>query len=753
MIKRIIYLVLMAVVLNACSTTKYLPPNEKLYTGGTVKVDDKNIPKSDAKALESELNTYIRPKPNSSLLGMRIKLWLYYKTRNRHGFIQKFLSKYGEPPVLVSQVDLAKNSTIMQNRLQNISYFQATVSGDTIGKKKTAKALFTALPGPSYTINNITFPNATDNSLDTAVKGTMAQTLLKKGEKYNLDVIKNERIRIDARLKEEGFFYFAPEQLVVKVDSTIEGHKVNMIVRIKPETPDRAREIYSVRNIYVYPNYSLRDTSLRLDQAKPYRNYNIIDPRNTVRPYLFSNTVLLHPNDVYSRTTHNNSLNRFINLGPYRYVKNRFEDVTPDSPKLDVYYFLTPYKRKSLQAEIIGRTSSANYTGTQINLSWKNRNAFKGGELLTVTLFGSTDVQVGGQNSGYNVYQYGVQTSLSWPRLISPFALRSDNGYIPRTILTLGYTSVVRQKLYSLNSFTGSFGYQFKTNEHKIHELNLLEATFVKPRNVSQIYLDSIRNPDNRNPALKHVIDPQFTLGPSYAYTFDNTTEDYRTNSLYFRGKLSLSNNLYGIISGADTLGGKVKTLFGTVFNQYVKAESEIRFFHKLSANSKIATRLIAGVGLPYGNSTILPYNQQFFIGGPNSLRGFRPRTLGPGTVDPTNANGNTFIADQSGDIKLEANIEYRQKLFSIVYGALFADAGNIWNAKPHQEGGTFGPNFLSQMAVDAGFGLRFDATILVLRTDLGFPLVRPYTPAGGQRSISPSFKNSILNIAIGYPF
>ncbi|OJW15107.1 BamA/TamA family outer membrane protein [Mucilaginibacter sp. 44-25] len=751
MIKRIIYFIFLAVVLNACSTTKYLPAGQKLYTGGDVKINDKNIPKSEANALRSELKTYIRPKPNSSLLGMRIKLWLYYKTKSRSNFIQRFLSKYGEPPVLVSQVDLQKNSDVMQNRLQNISYFEATVSGDTIGKKKTAKAVFTALPGPSYTIRNLTFPNATDNNLDTAVKGTMKQTLLKKGDKYNLDVIKNERIRIDTRLKEEGFFYFAPEQLIAKVDSTVGNHQVDVILGIKPETPPQAREIYSIRNIYVYPNYSLRDTSLKLDQAYKYRWYNIVDPRNTARPYLFANTVLLHPNDVYSRATHNNSLNRFINLGPYRYVKNRFEDVTPDSPKLDVYYFLTPYKRKSLQLELLGRTTSANYTGSQINLSWKNRNAFKGGELLTVTLFGSTDVQVGGQNSGYNVYQYGVQTSLSWPRLITPWRVESSNAYIPRTVVQLGYSSVVRQKLYSLNSFTGSFGYQFKSNEHKLHELNVLEATYVKPRNVTQLYTDSIAK--TSNPALKHVIDPQFTLGPSYAYTFDNTTEDYRTNSLYFRGKLSLSNNLYGLITGADTLAGKEKKLFGTTFNQYVKAESEIRFFHKITSGTKLATRLIAGVGLPYGNSTILPYNQQFFIGGPNSLRGFRPRSIGPGTVNP-NPDGNTFIADQSGDIKLEANIEIRQKLFSIVQGALFADAGNIWNAKPHQQGGTFGPNFLSQMAVDAGFGLRFDATILVLRTDLGFPLLRPYTPTnGGSRSISPSFHNAILNIAIGYPF
>ncbi|TWR29256.1 BamA/TamA family outer membrane protein [Mucilaginibacter pallidiroseus] len=750
MIKRIIYLLLLGVLLNSCSTTKYIPANEKLYTGGEVKVADKNIAKGDASNIKSEMKALIRPVPNSKLLGMRIKLWLYYKTKNRSNFIQKFLSKYGQPPVFVSQVNLEKNSEIMQNRLQNESYFQSTVKGDTVGKERTAKAVFTVNAGPSYTINKVSFPSATDNSLDTAVRGTMKETLLKPGEKYNLDVIKSERIRIDSRLKEEGFFYFSPEHLIIRVDSTVSDHKVDLVVRIKPETPDQARWIYTIRNLYVYPNYSLRDTSLKLDQAVPYRWYNIVDPRKTARPYLFANTVLLRPNDTYSRTTHNNSLNRFINLGPYRYVKNRFEDVTPDSPKLDVYYFLTPYKRKSLQLDLLGRTSSANYTGSQINLSWRNRNAFKGGELLTVSLFGSTDVQAGGQNGGFNVFQYGAQTSLSWPRLISPFNFRSDNAYIPRTTLTLNYTSVVRQKLYSLNSFSGSFGYQFKPNLHKLNELNILEVNYVKPRSVSQLYTDSIAK--SNNPALKHVIDPQFTVGVSYAYTFDNTTEDYRTNSLYYRGKLSLSNNLLGIISGADTLGGKVKTLFGTPFNQYVKLENEVRFFHKITTGTKLATRFLVGVGLPYGNSTVLPYSQQFFIGGPNSLRGFRARSIGPGTVNSTALNGG-FVADQSGDIKVEANVEYRAKLFSIVYGALFADAGNIWNYNTRTGGDAFTKDFYKQFAVDAGFGLRFDATVLVLRTDLGFPLLRPFPNAAGSRSVPLSFNNAIFNLAIGYPF
>ncbi|MBK0378146.1 translocation and assembly module lipoprotein TamL [Mucilaginibacter segetis] len=763
MSKRLIYLILVTVLFSACSTTKFLPEGQKLYTGSKVNIEDKSISKGDAKALSSEMQALIRPKPNSSILGLRVKLWLYFKTKSRSNFIKRFFSKYGEPPVLISQVDLEKNSSIMQNRLENESYFQATVSGDTVGKKKTAKAIFTALPGPSYKIRNVSFPSGT-SSLDTAVAGTASETLLKSGDKYNLDIIKSERIRIDSHLKEEGFFYFAPEDLIIKVDSTIADHHVDLLLRVKSTTSDKAGDIYTINKIFVYPTYSLRDTSLKKDQVYPYRWYNIIDPKHSVSPFLFANTVLLHPGDVYSRTVHNNSLNRFINLGPFSYVKNRFEDVsTADSNKLDVYYFLTQYKRKSLQAEILGRTTSANYTGTQLNLSWKNRNAFKGGEALTVTLFGSTDVQFSGQNSGYNVYQAGIQTTLSWPRIIlSPFKLKADNAYIPRTNLSLSYTLVNRQKLYSLNSFTASFGYQWKSNEHVTNELNLTNINYTSPTNISQEYRDSIRN--SNNPALGHVIDKQFTFGPSYSYTYTNTTETYKTNTFYYNGKVSLSANLYGLATGADTLAGKVRRLFGTPFNQFAKLENEIRFYHKTGANSSIASRLLVGIGYPYGNSTVLPYSQQFFIGGTNSLRGFRARSIGPGTYLPEQNTGDTgFLPDESGDIKIEANLEYRPKLFSIVRGALFVDAGNIWllNSNPSQPGGEFTKKFLGELAADAGVGLRFDLSVLVLRTDLAFPIRKPYLPEGQRWVINKidfgssewRRENLVFNLAIGYPF
>jgi len=750
MIKSIRYLLFLTIFLQACSNTKYLTGNQKLYVGGKVNIINKGLKKSDRKGLTDELTGLLRPKPNSTILGLRPKLYLYNITRTtKKKGLKHYLNSKGEAPVLVSAVDLDKNSKILVNRLQNEGYFQADVTGDTVSKNKKATAIYTVNTGPGYTIKKVTFPTS-NNSLDTAIAGIANKSLLKIGDKYNLDVIKAERDRIDATLKERGFYYFAPEDLEAHVDSTnIGDHQVTIDMQVINTTPGKARDIYKINNIYVYPNYSLRDTSLMLDKAVKYDTYNVIQKRLTIKPFVFKNTVQLKPGNVYNRTDHNKSLSKFINLGPFKYVKNRFEDVSTDSPKLDVYYFLTQYPKKSLSFDVLGRTTSANYNGAQLNLNFRNRNTFKGAELLTVTLFGSTDAQVSGQfGGGHPLTQVGLQTTLSWPRFISPFKFKNDNAYIPHTNLSVGYSIVNRVGLYNLNSFNGSFGYQWRENTHRSHELNFLTVTYVKPASVDTAYTN---NPlYKNNPSLKHVTDPQFTFGPTYSYTYTNTTESYRTNTVYFNTKIGLSGNIIGLVSGADTLGEHVKTIFGTPYNQYIKLENEFRFFHKVNSTSQIAARLIASAGLPYGNSTILPYSQQFFIGGPNSLRGFRARSIGPGTVNPIQyGTSSGFLADQSGDIKLEGNLEYRPKLFSIVYGALFADAGNVWNAKPHQAGGTIGTNFLSQMAADVGFGLRFDASVLVLRTDLGFPVLKPYT------SINSSLNTNkpVFNLAIGYPF
>jgi outer membrane protein insertion porin family len=691
-------------------------------------------------------------------------LFIYNISKGRKNFLSRFVNKRGEPPVLFSSVDVDKNAEILASRLQNEGYFQAQASGDSLVKGKRVKAVYTVQTGPAYKINQLFFPTDT-GSLDTAVAGTARQSLLRVGDKYNFDLVKTERLRIDARLKDEGFYYFSPDDILVQVDSTNAGkNMVNEYVTIKPETNDKAWDIYKIKNIYIYPKYSLKDTTQKLDSAKLYNDYFVVDPQNTIHPYVFRNVMSFHPGEPYMVADQNQALSRFIDLGPYKFVKSHFEDASdPGAPQLNAFYYLTPYRKKSLRFEILGRTTSANYTGTQVNLSWRNRNTFLGAELLTVSLLGSTDIQVSGQNSGYNLYQTGIQTSLTWPRFITPMRVNSNTDFLPRTVLTFEYDLTNRTKLYTLNTFKTSFGYHWKQNKYIQHDLDIININYVNAASISQQYVDSIRH--TRNPTLQHIIDNQLTFGPTYSYTYTNTMDDYKANTYYLNGKMGLSGNILGLVSGADTLAGKAKKILNTNYNQYVKVEGELRYYHSINTTSKLATRFYAGLGLPYGNSTIMPYSQQFFIGGSNSLRGFRARSIGPGSYFPSAAitGGTGFLPDESGDIKLEANIEYRPKLFSIVQGALFLDAGNIWNVRPHYglEGGAFGKNFLSQVAADAGVGLRFDLTVLILRTDLGFPIRKPWLPEGqrwviGQvNPLNGAWRNDnlVFNLAIGYPF
>jgi outer membrane protein assembly factor BamA len=481
--------------------------------------------------------------------------------------------------------------------------------------------------------------------------------------------------------------------------------------------------------------------------------------------------------DIYNRTDHNLSLNRLVTLGTFRFVKNRFEEAdSTGNPRLDAYYYLTPYPKKSLRAEITGRTNSANFTGSELTLSWRNRNAFKGAELLTISAYGGTDVQVSGVNKGNNIFRLGAEANLNIPRFIGPFNFQSSSAFIPRTRITLGYDLLRRVESYTLNSFRTSFGYNWKENIQKEHQLDIIAINYVQPSGISPRYAELARD----TAIYRNAIQRQFTVGPVYNFNFSNTNETFRTNTWYYNGNLDLSGNLLGLITGADVLEKGPKKIFGAGFAQYIRIENELRYYRKVGLKSQWANRLIVGYGYSYGNGNgseignkrlafentnpiSLPYVKQFFIGGTNSIRAFRARTLGPGTFNADSTGTTSLGADQSGDIKLEINTEYRPKLFSIVNGALFIDAGNIWTQRTDRDrpGSKFSKDFLKELAVGAGAGLRFDLSFLVLRTDLAFPLRKPWLPEG-QRwvidEVNPGSKawrkeNLVFNFAIGYPF
>jgi outer membrane protein insertion porin family len=758
----IFYLLFMLLFVASCSGTRNLPEGELLYVGAKVKVEGDDTPKKERKALEAALQDIVRPKPNSSFLGFRPKLVIYKLAgtpKKEKGIRYWLKNKVGEAPVFYSKVDLQYNKSVLQNFSENHGYFNTKTTADSTRKGKKVKAGYTVIPKRQYKIREVIFPGDS-TLLSAAVAETKAKTLLKKDQSYSLDVIKEERVRIDSRLKEQGFYYFNADYLKVQVDSTVADHQVDLIVKLKRETPELSKIQYKINDIIVYPNYSIGSDSLiaNPEASRTYRDFTIVDSENLFKPIIFDRTLYFNKGDFYNRTNHNLSLNRLVNLGTFKFVKNQFKVSDTLGNFLDAYYYLSPLPKKSIRVEVLAKTNSANYTGTELNVNWSNRNLFKGAELLTISAFGGAEVQVSGLNNGFNVYRVGTEANLIWPRIISPFKFESPGGFVPKTKATLGYEFQNRTQLYSLQTLKGSFGYLWKENLHKEHQLNITDITYASPQNVTPLYQEQIL----ANPSLEKVIEKQLIFGPSYSYTFTNTMEKNRKNTFYYKAGIDLAGNIAGLTTGANIKQGDTVKVFSVPFSQFIKVENEFRHYLKLGGESVLASRIIVGAGFAYGNSNEIPFIKQFFNGGTNSIRAFRARSIGPGSYDGSTAT-TAFLPDQSGDFKLEFNTEYRAKIYDLVKGALFVDAGNIWllNEDPDKPGAKFSKDFMSEIAVGVGAGLRFDFSFLVLRTDLAFPIRKPYLPDGERwvldkvnlGSSSWRKENLVFNLAIGYPF
>lgn len=747
-------------VIASCSSTKLVPANDALYVGPKVSLKGNDLKKKKRKELKEQLTALTRPKPNSRILGIPFKLLIWNMAGNpkkKHS-PAAWLKKMGEKPVLLSELDLERNVQVLQSHLENQGYFRARVTGDTIIKKKKATAHYDVATGPVYTIREVIYEKDSSR-LQAAIDETQKKSLLKVGDPFDLEVVKAERIRIDAMLKEKGFYFFNPDYLLVDVDTTIGDQKLNMYINTKKQTPLEARKVYRIKDVLIYSNYSLNTTmtDTSFSKANFYRGYYVFDSAHFYKPKLFSQAMQFYPGDIYNRREHNLTLNRLINLNIFKFVKNRFE-IAGDTA-LNAYYYLTPLPKKSLRMELGGNTKSNNITGSTVTLGFTNRNTFRGGEILGINATGGFEIQYSGAFKGYNTYRLEGEANLAIPRFITPFfSVNPRGGFVPRTNIQLGYELLNKQKLYTINSFKGQFGYIWKESLKKEHTFYPISIQYVKPVNVTQQYIDSLIN----NPTLKSAIDTQFILGANYNYNYNGILNKKPADGIYFNGLVDVAGNIAGALHGGKSQNEK-NLLFGVPFSQYLKTEADFRFYKKVSKSNVWANRVIIGAGLPYGNSRELPFIKQFFIGGNNSLRAFRSRSVGPGTYVPDNYGTSGFVPEQAGDIKLELNTELRFKLAGPVFGALFVDAGNIWlyNDNPYKPGSKFSRDFLKELAVGTGLGVRVDINILVLRLDVAFPLRKPFLPAPDRWVIDQiKFGNSdwrrenlVWNLAIGYPF
>ncbi|WP_290791060.1 BamA/TamA family outer membrane protein [Flavihumibacter sp. UBA7668] len=742
--------------LVSCSSTRTVPEGDRLYTGTSIKWEGKKP--GQRKELEPDLISMSRPAPNRKFLGMPIRLWLYNLGNKPAGKGLNHLlrNKWGEPPVLLSKAKPAYTAEVLTSYMEDNGFMQASVAHETKTKgSKKAAIQYEVNSGIRYKIRDVVF-ELDSSRLSKTILRSQEKSLLKEDRFYNLDRIKQERQRISNQVRQQGYYYFLPDYLLTEVDSNYNG-EVKLFIRYKDSIPENAKRAFRMQSITLYPSYNLSEDSLvrnapEIDMG-PYR---VKDINDMFLPKIFSRYVLLKEDSLYRFRAHERTLERLMSLGTYKFVKTEIEEA--DSSRLRARFFMTPTPRRSLQVELNGNSKSNNFVGSQITISSLNRNWLKRANRFEVKLSGGFEWQVGGNQvdqANTRGYSLNGEVALNLPGIIVPFfKIRTSNAFIPRTRLSIGYELLSRPGLYNLNSFTLQQAYQWKTGRLTDHHLVPVSISYVLPTRISPAFEEILE----KDPTLRQSIEKQFIIGSNYTVTYNNVNKR-RIHSVFLQGNLDAAGNVLGLLIPKNSDGNK--TIGYQPFAQYLRLTGEVRHYWKLGRELQWVNRLLVGSGFSYGNNNSLPFVKQFMTGGSNSLRAFRARTLGPGSY---RSETSTFAASEAGDIKLEFNTEFRFKLFSVVKGALFGDAGNIWleRENPEKPGSAWpGGKFMNDLAVGAGIGVRIDASILIIRADLATPLRKPWLAAGQKwvldqiRLGEPDWRreNLILNIAIGYPF
>jgi outer membrane protein insertion porin family len=772
------------IFLTGCNVTKHLKSNETLYTGGKVTINNTGkIP--EKKTVRQSLEELI-PKANTKIFGMRPKLWVYYnvdpgdKKKGLKAFLRK---KFSEPPVLIEDINTENLEKRMLNLLINRGYFQARVQSEAKEKNKKADLHFNVAIKAPYRIKELIYPTG-NSKIDSQIALFKKETLLRPDDVFSLEKLKEERDRIDGNLKELGYFYFNPDFLLFQVDSTMGDRTVKIRLAIKEEVPEKARLTYKMNRIIMNPDYEVADTidrsqynRIRVDSITFLKKGN-----GQFRPKALTRLVFLKEDSLYSRQDHNITLNRLMGLDVFKYVNIRFRERDSIGPGLlNAAIQMSPLMKKSLRAEVQGYTKSTNFAGPAIQFSFKNRNAFRGAELLLVNLNTGFETQFTGEYKGYYSYEIQPQVQILLPRFLLPFNITPKKSlFVPRTKIETSYRLQNIINRYKQNSFNLIYGYEWKETVAREHQLNPINLSYL-----NFDIADSFEVKLKEIPYLRRNFENQVILGGMYNYTYNNLLEKAGRgrHHFYFNGNLDVSGNLMNVAE--KVLGKENGKFWGKRYNQYLRNEIDFRYYHDLSSTERLATRLNIGLGYAYGNSRTLPIVKQFYAGGPSGIRAFRARTIGPGTFRDPDQESAFFT--QLGDLKLEGNLEYRFDLISILKGAVFVDAGNTWLRKGRELGtsgsdtlsteGVFdSKTFLKEIAVGTGFGFRVDVTFLILRLDIAFPVRKFYKldyrgenreeysrklegsdrwVIGSINPFDPDWRkdNLVLNIAIGYPF
>jgi len=761
------FLIILCLLIAACSGTRHLPAGEKLYSGATVKIESaEKISKKQKRLAKKTAEGALYPKPNSSFLGLRFKLWKYMAAGDTaETKFKKWMKRTGEAPVLIGNMKPMVTASVIDAKLYNIGIFKAYTGYSIVEKKHTAKINYISHFHKPFMVKEYIYA-VSDSAVSRIILSEKEKSLIKPGEDYSLEKLKNERIRIDALLKNNGYFYFDPDFLLFKSDTAETDKTVVFRLILKDSVPQQALTVYRINHVYIDQAYSLNERAVaRVKDTIPIGNYLFLGKERSasIMPSVITRSVFLRENEVYARKNNITTLNRLMSMGNFKFVSVKFVDSDTTAPGyLDVIILMTPVPKYSFKAAMEVVSKSNNYSGPRMNVSVLNRNAFKGAELLTYSLAGSWEAQLSGKNKNLQSYSLNPEIELIFPRFIVPFKMKiTSSFYLPKTRLLLSYDYLKRGNYFEMRSLQFIYGFRWKEDIRKEHELNPVNVSFVVVGNKSEAFLELLES----NPFLKKSYEDQFIAGASYSFTYNEQLLPEKTIQTYFQLTAEVAGNTFSLINriaGNKTTDEIPSHIAGYSYSQFARLSLDGRGYYNFPDKNKLALRAYAGLAVPYGNTSNMPYIKQFFSGGPSSVRAFSINTLGPGTYNQ-NTDSLTFLR-LGGDVKLELNAEYRFNIFRFLKGALFADAGNVWLLKSNAStmGSPFSfSGFAGELAVGAGVGLRIDVSFFLLRFDLAMPLRKPWLEKNDRWVLdkinfaSPSWRseNLILNVAIGYPF
>ena len=758
--------------------TKEIPDDDQLFTGLT-KITYQNYEDNDNfTQAQLEVEAALATAPNGAIFGSSyyrmpfswgVSIWNKYHDKDTP-FARWMTKSFGKQPVLMSWVNPALRSSVAQSVLRNHGYFSGYVNYETVPQKnpKTAKIAYTVTPGPLHTLDSVGYFGFPAEA-DSLIQASLPEAYIHRGDPFVVSQLDAERQRISMLLRNNGYYYYQPSYATYLADTFVVDGKAQLRLQMADSIPEIAKRKWYIGRV----NINMKKTRMEKTTDSLRGRYFTVrysGKRPPIRTRVLMADMKIRPRQAYSYDNYVQSMSKINALGLFSTTDFSF---TPRNDSLDLTLncvFDKPwdfYVETNLNARTIGRV------GPELRMGVTRRNAFRGGEKIDINLHGSYEWATSG-GSSMNNYEYGADASIEFPRIIAPFfggnrrprsreqgqTRRRRRFYSTPSTLAKASTDIIyRPGYYKMHVASGEWTYRWQTSAQSRHEFSPLTVKYQFMNSHTDAYDSLVRI----NPYLAVTMQDYFIPEMRYTYTYNSPVN--LLHPIRWEVTLAESANLVslGYLAAGRSWNEKDKTMFKNPYSQFVKLETDFTKTWRLSDVSRLVGHVNAGFIYAYGNSDWLPNSEMFYVGGANSIRAFHVRGIGPGRFPGLKDKAVSYLL-QNGDIKLVMNLEYRCRLFGKLHGALFLDSGNVWNFDEDYEDEdaktvfsdtkfTF-KNFLNDLALGTGIGIRYDLDFLILRLDWGIGLHIPYdTGKSGYFNIDSFSRQQTLHFAIGYPF